>query len=302
MVEQPITHHTTTLSQRCVMDAFEWSLLLFVALQVGLQSAAVKRFGRVADSTTPVLVENLLKVLLCAVFFGTDVTSVDPYESALYGLLPAAIYAIGGVLKLRGYHNTSGVTFNTLNQTKLVFASLFAYVLLGKTQTLRKLGALSLVLTAAVVSARGHSKKGTQRDSMMNGVVPCLCAAALSGLASAVVQLILQDKGRDSYLYSSEMAMWGSLLLLPSASMDGVHDMLRHPLAALPPLLQSCGGIAIGLLIQRVGGVAYGFSTVIGLMLSALLDPLLAGKPPSKADLVCLPIVVLSTYLYTSDA
>eukprot|EP01061_Rhynchopus_euleeides_P034035 TRINITY_DN57720_c0_g1_i1.p1 TRINITY_DN57720_c0_g1~~TRINITY_DN57720_c0_g1_i1.p1 ORF type:complete len:290 (+),score=101.27 TRINITY_DN57720_c0_g1_i1:44-913(+) len=288
------------------METTDWALLLFVALQVGVQSAAVKRFGSKADRCASVLSENLCKLVIClGILPDSGLADADPYESAACSLLPAGIYAVAGVLKLRGYENTTGVTFNTMNQTKLVFTAILAYAVLGKVQGTPQLIALCLVLSAAIISARAQAAKAKESksasDSLVAGVLPCVAAAVLSSFASVSVQYILQNKQRNTFLYSAELSLWGSLLLLPSMSLEGLRRTAQQgPSFIIPPFLQACGGIAIGILIQRLGSVAYGFSTVLGLLISAIFEPLLAGSAPSTADLLCLPLVIASTYLFNS--
>ena len=287
------------------MDAVDWGLMGFIALQVGLQPAVVKRYGMGVDKGVQVLVENVSKFCMCCCVLPEAAADVDPFESAQLALVPSLLYTASGVLKLRGYQNTNGVTFNTMNQTKILFSSLFTFFFLGAVPTFQKLVALALVTAAACICAVGQAKQSEgspkHSNSFVNGVVPCAAAAAISGLASVFVQSVVQNKNRNSFLYTAELALWGMLILLPSVTRSGIKTVTSAgPHGAIPAVFQAMGGIAIGLLIKRQGSVACGFSTTVGVVLSAVFDRLLTGHLPTLSDLVCLPLVICSTYLYTA--
>uniref|UniRef100_A0A7N0T6V8 Nucleotide-sugar transporter n=1 Tax=Kalanchoe fedtschenkoi TaxID=63787 RepID=A0A7N0T6V8_KALFE len=225
--------------------------------------------------------------------------------------LPAAIYALQNSLLQISYRNLDSLTFSILNQTKLLFTAFFTYVLLRQKQSVQQIGALCLLIIAAVLlsvgegTSKGSSKSNTD-DTLFYGIIPVLVASVLSGLASSLCQWASQVKKHSSYLMTIEMSVVGCLCLLASTFKSPDGEMIRRhgffygwtPLTWVPVIANAVGGILVGLVTSYAGGVRKGFVIVSALLVTALLQFIFDGKPPSLYCLAALPLVVVSISIY----
>ncbi|MBA0801995.1 hypothetical protein Gohar_012329, partial [Gossypium harknessii] len=219
--------------------------------------------------------------------------------------LPAAIYALQNSLLQISYRNLDSLTFSMLNQTKIIFTALFTYIILRQRQSIQQTGALFLLIMAAVLLSIGEgsskaSSTGDPEQILFYGIVPVLVASVLSGLASALCQWASQVKKHSSYLMTVEMSIVGSLCLLASTSKSPDGEAIRRhgffyawtPLTLIPVVANAVGGILVGLVTSLAGGVRKGFVIVSALLVTAMLQFLFEGKPPSVYCLVALPLVI----------
>ncbi|CAN0899863.1 UDP-N-acetylglucosamine transporter ROCK1 [Linum grandiflorum] len=224
--------------------------------------------------------------------------------------LPAAIYALQNSLLQISYKNLDSLTFTILNQTKIFFTALFTYIILRQKQSTHQIGALFLLIMAAVLLSvgEGSSKRSTSinPDQILYGIVPVLVASVLSGLASALCQWASQVKKHSSYLMTIEMSIFGSMCLLVSMtkSPDG-EAISKHgffygwtSLTLFPVLFNSVGGILVGVVTSKAGGVRKGFVIVSALLVTALFQFVFEGKSPSLHCLIALPLVLFSISIY----
>lgn len=295
---------------------FLYSVLL--SLQYGAQPLISKRcIRREVIVTSSVLTCEVAKVVCALFFMAREGTLKKAFkEWTLIGALtasglPAAIYALQNSLLQISYRNLDSLTFSILNQTKIFFTALFTFFILRQKQSIQQIGALFLLIIAAVLlsigegSSKGSSGANTDQ-TLFYGIVPVLVASVLSGLASSLCQWASQVKKHSSYLMTVEMSIVGSLCLLASTfkSPDG-EAIQQHGffygwtlLTTIPVLFNALGGILVGLVTSHAGGVRKGFVIVSALLVTALLQFVFEGKPPSLYCLVALPIVVSSISIY----
>jgi UDP-sugar transporter A1/2/3 len=62
--------------------------------------------------------------------------------------------------------------------------------------------------------------------------------------------------------------------------------------------MNAVGGILVGLVTTYAGGVRKGFVIVSALLVTALLQFIFDGKPPSLYCLIALPLVMTSIFIY----
>ncbi|GMI07206.1 hypothetical protein TrRE_jg5652 [Triparma retinervis] len=166
--------------------------------------------------------------------------------------LPAVLYAVQNVFLLLAYENLTAVEFSVINQTKTVSAAVFCFVLMGRRQTAIQMSALLMLGVGAIciegtIDVSGAVKSlyetgtlgsGTgnvtdfDANRMFKGVVPCLIASGISGLAGAITQKILQ------------------------AGKGG----------------KALGGILVGLVTKYAGSVRKGFALIGGILLTAMMQ------------------------------
>ncbi|XP_022962789.1 CMP-sialic acid transporter 5-like [Cucurbita moschata] len=303
-------------------DQMSRKILLYsvlLALQYGAQPLISKRFTRrEVIVTSSVLTCEIVKVICALIIMAKEGSLKKTFsEWTVAGALtasglPAIIYALQNSLLQIAYKNLDSLTFSMLNQTKILFTAVCTYLLLRQRQSIQQIGALFLLIVAAVLLSIGEgSSKGSRDDGspdqiLFHGIIPVLAASVLSGLASALCQWASQVKKHSSYLMTVEMSIVGSLFLFASTYKSPDGEAIRHHgffygwtlLTMIPVLLNALGGILVGLVTSRAGGVRKGFVIVSALIVTALLQFIFEGKPPSVYCIVALPLVVSSVSMY----
>lgn len=173
------------------------------------------------------------------------------------------------------------------------------------------MGALGLLVIAAILLSVGEgsgkgSSGGNSDQVLVYGIIPLMVASVLSGLASALCQWASQVKKHASYLMTVEMSIVGSLCLLASTYKSPDGEAIRkygffHAWTAgtlVPVISNALGGILVGLVTAHAGGVRKGFVIVSALIVTALLQLVFDGKPPSLYCLAALPLVIISISIY----
>nr|GLL26104.1 CMP-sialic acid transporter 5-like [Ipomoea trifida] len=277
-----------------------WLFSLLLTLQYGAQPLISKRFvGREVIVTSSVLACEIVKVGFAFILIAKEGTLKKLYTqwnlvaSLTASGLPATIYALQNSLLQISYKNLDSLTFSILNQTKLFFTALFAYVILRQNQSLQQIGALLLLIIAAVlltVSEGSNTEPGSNNSDeiLFFGIVPVLV------------------KKHSSYLMTVEMSIIGSLCLLASTFKSPDGESIRQlgffhgwtTLTLIPVVLNAGGGILVGLITTYAGGVKKGFVSVSALLVTGLLQFIFDGKPPSLYCLVALPLVIASITIY----
>lgn len=293
-----------------------YSILL--ALQYGAQPLISKRFTRrEVIVTSSVLTCEVVKVVCALIIMAREGSLKKTFSNwTVAGALtasglPAIIYALQNSLLQIAYKNLDSLTFSMLNQTKILFTAVCTYLLLRQKQSIQQIGALFLLIVAAVLLSIGEgSSKGSIDGSpdqiLFHGIIPVLVASVLSGLASALCQWSSQVKKHSSYLMTVEMSIVGSLFLFASTYKSPDGEAIRQHgffygwtlLTMIPVLFNALGGILVGLVTSRAGGVRKGFVIVSALLVTALLQFIFEGKPPSVYCIVALPLVVSSISIY----
>lgn len=299
-----------------------WFFSLLLTIQYGVQPLISKRFvSQNVIVTSSVLACEVVKITCAFIIIAKQGNLKKLYKSwTLVGSLtasglPAAIYALQNSLLQISYRNLDSLTFSILNQTKLFFTALFTFFILRQKQSIQQIGALFLLIIAAVLlsigegssNAFGSNNNDNNSDEVLfYGIVPVLVASLLSGLASALCQWASQVKKHSSYMMTIEMSIIGTLCMIASAfkSPDG-EAIRRHgffyawtPLILIPVTINAIGGILVGLVTSYAGGVRKGFVMVSALLVTALLQFLFDGKPPSVYCLIALPLVMTSISIY----
>lgn len=255
-------------------------------------------------------------------------------SSLLLAGFPALLYATQGVLTYMGYQNTDSVTFNGLNQTKTLSAALWCFLLMGKRQSVVQIVALGILLVSALlfqgtISLSGLFQKKVEVDdsdsggvdiekprphtSFKKGILPCLAAAFISGLAGALSQKGVQmagGKGRSPYLYTMELSVYSSISLFVSifATKKGRQSIREEgglfnnwtPLSIIPIAVRALGGILTALVHKHAGATRKGFALILGLILTGVTQSVIEGETLSANELTAMVFVILSSYLHLS--
>ena len=229
------------------------------------------------------------------------------------------------------------VTFNGLNQTKTLSAALWCFLLMGKRQSVVQMVALTILLGSAMLfqgslsfsglfkkKAKGETADGNvnggskveetrAHTNISKGIIPCLGAAFISGLAGALSQKGVQmggGYGRNAYLYTMELGIFSSFSLLISlfATKNGRQTLkqeggiFKHwtPKSIIPIACRALGGILTALVHKHAGATRKGFALILGLVMTGVTQSLVEGERLSGDELMAMALVILSSYLHLS--
>jgi UDP-sugar transporter A1/2/3 len=157
--------------------------------------------------------------------------------------LPAFLYTIQNISSLMAYQNLEALTFNVLNQTKILSAALSCYFVMGKRQSKMQVVSLLLLTLSTLVIEKilhlgsiasllrgggvggvafglGNAVKGMAGSfsslgalsgsagrRFTHGIVPILAASLISGMAGALTQLNLQGGGSSKPIWGKRSSL-----------------------------------------------------------------------------------------------
>jgi len=282
------------------------------AIQFGIQPFLVRWYASKAITTVVVLCSEICKIfvssfiLWCQGELQLVYSNWNFWNSVKTAGVPAVLYAIINVLYQISYKNIDGVMFNFLNQTKLFWCSIFLWIFLKKPQSEEQIVALVMLVISAVMLTLGQYIDVSHTNSFIYGVVPVLTGSVLSGVATTVSQKVLQNDNKNSYVYTSELAVWGILTLFLFSI--GEYEDISHSgvfkgftiLTLVPIFVNAIGGILVGLVVKYAGGVRKGFGTVAGMFLTAVLSFFIDDSPFTITMWIALPLLIASVYIHTT--
>ena len=70
------------------------------------------------------------------------------------------------------------------------------------------------------------------------------------------------------------------------------------PYTAIPILTNACGGLFVGLVVKHAGGVRKGFTTILGILITAFAKLFFFGDALSKQTLIALPLVTVACWMH----
>lgn len=298
----------------------------FLAVQFAFQPFLTKWFvSSAAIKSSVVLVCELVKLFTCILILafngelglmwrGTRQWTLG--DSLWSAGPPALTYTAQNLLTQTAYQNLDGMTFNVINQTKTLFNAFFVFLVMGDGQSLVQVFALSCIFAASVLVSFGDaSSVSVASDIVLEdfvlGAGCCAIGSALSGLGSAVTELVLVQKQRDTLVFSAELAALSalSIVLNLALNINGDGALMREkglfaewtPATWLPVLANSLGGIAVGAVTKYVGSVRKGFAITVGLILSAVLRVLVTNRPLTSWVALAVPLACAGICLHVSQ-
>lgn len=242
----------------------------------------------------------------------------------------ACMYGVQNWLLFYAAGNMDPLTFNLVNQSKLIWTAFFIYLVLGRAQSTMQIVAICMMMCSSFLLSMkaGTADKDEEGGSdFFYGVVPNLGAALISGLAAAYSQKYMQGNGRAPYLFTMELAAWQTgfmFLITPAVSFVVQSFILSAEAAAaatqaaeaavaagnsgffsgwfwytpLPILNNAAGGIFTGQVIANAGGVRKGFAVVAALCLTAFFQFFYYGTPLQPQLYIALPLCVAANIIY----
>lgn len=228
------------------------------------------------------------------------------------------LYALQGVLQYVSHQHLDPVTFNGLTQTKTLSAALCCWLIMGSQQSPVQIAALGILFGSALVFQGyvGRPGKQTQakqqqrhEDWVVRGVIPCLGAAFLSGLAGALSQKGLQltgTMGRDPFLYTIEISFFSAATLWFNMMRSNVFSKLEWEKqkaywtwkTLIPIVVKAAGGVITALVHKYAGSVAKGFALMFGLVLSGTIQLCLSDETLQPHQVAGTLMIMLSTWLH----
>ena len=306
-----------------------WVFMGLLALQFGLQPLFSKaNVSPEADKVPLVMLCELLKMLVAIILLVTEggaegMEAIRKWTlrgSLTAGAIPAAIYAVQNVFIQKGMQHCSGLIFNLLNQTKIIFTAVMVYVFMGRRQSGKQVIALAMVLVVGVVLSLpenfmdlAEATNSENNVEFWSGVMPTLAAALLSGVASGWSQRVMQGRARrHAYLFSAELSFFSAVYLLgkmiqgSGGSFDAVFSRINvliseNPNVWIPLVTNAVGGIFVGQVIKYAGGVRKSFAVILGIITTGIAEWCWIGIPLSPKIGICVPIVVVAMYTYATN-
>ncbi|ETO12314.1 hypothetical protein RFI_25062 [Reticulomyxa filosa] len=319
----------------------EWqgyASIALVAVQVGVQPLLTIQYLSVyANKTVVVIIQELVKIVggiitLTLANQWNEIAKIWNFRESLeLAFFPSLIYSIQNVLAFVAYDHLDPLTFNLINQTKIISAAVFLYLLLKRKQTQRQLLSLVIVFFVAVMLSidteahKGQSKTSQQTNSSTGstfkkneefGLSAVLAASLFSGLAGTLVQKALQqsastnNSGRNSLFYTIEMGFYGIVLMVLRLCfemylhiLDGkkiIEKGVFHDLnwtCLVPITSNAVGGIGVGMLTKYAGVINKSYAMILGIMITGILRCLFWEEPMTVAMIAGVPMVMLSIYL-----
>lgn len=297
--------------------------LVIHAVQFGAQPLLSKAYIEPGTPTSSlVFVAEIAKALGCFAMLYAEGRLREVFKgwslraALLVAGAPALTYLVQNFCIQVAYQNVDGVVFNILNQSKMPFTALFSFLIMSRPQSRVQCVALALVTVAgSLISYSGSSVNGTNGNGHVNGhsrwgvgVCCILVASALSGLGSGITEWILHRQKRNTYLFSAEMALFGSITILCSlvCNLSADSQVWREeglfarwtPATLIPVLTQGLGGIVVGLITKVSGGVRKGFAVICGLIFTCVWKCFVHGQQLSLQVCLAVPLVGLSIYLH----
>jgi UDP-sugar transporter A1/2/3 len=277
--------------------------MFLLAAHYAIQPRLSKKYIQ-TSSRSVALVEEVTKTTMAAFLFACQpVKQVSDWtlsSSLTVAALPAVLYAVQGVLQYASHQHLDPVTFNGLSQTKTLSAALWCYILLGKSQSPLQLVALVLLFGSAVLFQGKTAKQTT--DHFWQGVIPCVSATMISGLAGALSQKGLQftgGQGRYPFFYAMEVSFYSAVTLIVTHGADwkGFFDGWTWQ-TMIPVVCKAAGGILTVLVHKYTGTVSKGFALMFGLVLAGTMQSTLSREPMGGHQIIGTLLVMVSGWLH----
>ncbi|ETV92431.1 hypothetical protein H310_13309 [Aphanomyces invadans] len=308
--------------------------LLLLALQIGIQPELMKWYAKDATNVAlRITVIGLLKVVVALVPLLWNGEwrrefSTWSFRIALRTtVLPALIYSVQDYLNQTAVVLLDGVTYNVLNQTKIIWTALLVYWMLGKKQSgVQVLALVALVASAVLIAVGGqHDKQPTDDRAAsslegealrITGMGRAAFAAVLSAFAGTIIQKALQKEARNAYMVTLELSviniaccLWSSMAhAMALSSADA--SIPVEPTASMwvgwsfmtfvTLLVQALGGVLVGFVIKYSGNIKKSFAVVGGLLLTAACESIVNETAFGLPGYLSTALVTGSTLLYTN--
>jgi len=221
---------------------------------------------------------------------------------------PAIMYALRSFFKQAAYRRCTGVIFNVINQTKVVFCAIAAWMLLSEGQSFQQcLALLCAVGAGAMLVVPSKSTSDIEKvkvTSSASGALFALATATCSGIAAALSQVAMRKSSRPSTLFNFELALWGLPFVLLAGGKVNLRSLLQgwQWRTFLPVALQAAGGLLVSAVVKMKGGVCMGLCTVVGIVVSVVADMVIMYQAPNTRQMSAVLLAAFSILAHQFDA
>eukprot|EP01084_Bolivina_argentea_P248243 415217_1 len=299
--------------------------LSLVSFQVGIQPFLTEKYvPRNGIKSSIVIIQEIVKAICCFIVLIVsgnlfNVMSQWTYHSSLrVALIPAIIYCLQNVLAYYAYLQLDPLTYNLINQSKILFAAIFIKLILNKTPTVRQMIALSILFLSSILLTIDITSSTTQKQNEKTGknsfygLIAIIIASISSGLAGTLTQKALQAEKlpRNSILFSVELAVYGIIFSLFRLYVESMFDILDGKLiyengflinlettVLIPITVNAIGGIGVGLITKYTSVIHKSYAMIFGILLSGIFRSFLLSTPMSNAMYIAVPMVMFSLWL-----
>jgi len=161
-------------------------------------------------------------------------------------------------------------------------------------------------------SEREASSFRNKDDWWWCGVIPCLGAAFLSGLAGALSQKGLQltgIRGRDPFLFTIEISIFSAIALLINMMRSNDFSELEwqkqrtywNRKTLIPIFMKASSGVITALVHKYAGSVSKGFALMFGLVLSNMIQLSIKRESLQSYQVLGTFMIMLSTWLHFTN-
>ncbi|KAJ0407363.1 hypothetical protein P43SY_004791 [Pythium insidiosum] len=314
------------------------TLLTLLSVQIGFQPLLMGWYAKEARNVgLRVGVIEAMKLLMGVIpllvtgEFAPQLKNWNVHTALQTTAAPALIYVLQNYLNQAAVVVLDGVTFNILNQTKIIWTALLVYLMLRRYQSRQQIVALTILCGAAVLMTTGKSseKKSSAAASpgsdgadaaFFTGAYQALIAAILSALAGTIIQRALQSQKRNAYVVTIELSILGELTIFlwtVTTTDNGFFAKPKDPTAhtnapsgeslwagwtimtVFTLFCQAAGGVLVGFVIKHCGNVEKSFAVVAGMIITALLETQYNNKPFGMRGVIAVLMVATATIMYT---
>jgi UDP-sugar transporter A1/2/3 len=307
-----------------------------LAIQYGLQTHFQHKYmGKDVSKLSAILVCEVIKLVisscaLCVENFGARRTggankgkgkgktkgkdkdagmpSYALLKSVMLCSIPALIYVVQNLCVQTAYGELNPITFNCLNQTKLITTAIALYTIKGVKQNRKQMVALGLVSSGAMLLSLKDTVGNDSNASSVHGIALILAAAVLSGVAATVTQIFMQDMKLSPFLVTLSMCLVSIVTVGCSIVMSSTSTSVDSLVitffenwevhTVIPVATQALGGLLVGLVTNYCGSLDKGIAFVCGLAVSASLDV----GALTATKLVALLFVAQGSWMHTKES
>lgn len=291
----------------------------FLALQFAFQPLLTRWYVSPNCSKSSVILVCELAKFVASILVLAVVGELRGWKpkDAIWAAGPALTYTVQNFLTQTAYQNLDGMTFNVINQSKILFNAVFVFLVIGDGQSGLQMLALMLIFAASVLVSIGDVAGGTARNSrgldedVLVGITCCALGTALSGFGSAITELALVGKQKHTLMFSAELGAISVFSLGINLALDFNGDGAKMRAdgffsewdwqTMIPILANSLGGLAVGAVTKLAGSVRKGIALTVGLVLSAVLRIVVTGKSCPMSVGFAIPLASAGIFLHMSQ-
>lgn len=237
-----------------------------------------------------------------------------PYEMARL-MVPSLLYTVQNNLLYEALTNLDAATYSVCYQLKILTTALFSVIMLGRSLSPMKWGALVL-LTAGVALAELSTHSGNESNAASKngqrplvGFVCVLAAACTSGFAGVYFESILKGSKTSLWVRNIQMGLPSVVLALFSAFVKDGSDIARRgffsgytPLVISVILLQAIGGLVVAVVVKYADNILKSFASAVSILTSTLLSVMFFGFRPTMGFMLAVVLVSASVFIYGRPA